>query len=52
MSKFNMPAKPLSEVVEEDVAALLAGIYEMIAQPGTVPAKDVIALFRAKHIKD
>ena len=53
MTKFDMPSKSDSEVVQEDVAEMLAGLNEMIAQPdGSVPAKDVIALFRKKHIQE
>ena len=53
MTKFDMPTKPLSEQVNEDVSTMLEKLNEMMAQPdGTVPASDVIALFRDKYSKE
>lgn len=49
-SKFDMPTKPASEVVEEDVAEVLAAIDRLIANPdGTVTLEETLAAFRSKY---
>lgn len=51
MTKFDMPTKPASELVEEGVAEMLAALDVLIAKPnGTVTFEEAIAVFRGKHI--
>ncbi len=50
-TKFDMQTKPVSEVVEEDVAEMLADLDKLIAKPdGTVTVEETLAVFRGKHI--